>query len=127
MLIGEFSRKSKLTREAIRFYEKEGLLVGTRKDNNYREYSEKDIRVVQFIASLKELGFTLPEIKNILDLYNSEQKCKDVQRKLEKNLENIENKLTTLKNVKENLLKSIKECEENPDKKSCNIIAKILL
>jgi DNA-binding transcriptional MerR regulator len=66
MLIGEFSRKSKLTRETIRFYEREGLLEGIRKENNYREYSEKDIGVIQFIGSLKELGFTLPEIKDIL-------------------------------------------------------------
>lgn len=127
MLIGEFSRKSKLTRETIRFYEREGLLEGIRKENNYREYSEKDIGVIQFIGSLKELGFTLPEIKDILALYSSEQKCKNVQTKLEKNLENIENKMSALKTVRENLLKSIKECEENPNKKSCNIIAKFLL
>ncbi|TGL66527.1 MerR family DNA-binding transcriptional regulator, partial [Leptospira levettii] len=36
MLIGEFAEKSKLTRETIRFYEKEGLLEGVRKENNYR-------------------------------------------------------------------------------------------
>jgi hypothetical protein len=35
--------------------------------------------------------------------------------------------MSALKTVRENLLKSIKECEENPNKKSCTIIAKFLL
>ena len=124
MLIGDFAKKSKLTRETIRFYEKKGLLKSIRKENNYREYSENDIRIVHFINALKELGFILPEIKDILNLYDSEQKCKDIQNKLEKNLKKIENKIYFLAITKKKLLKSIQECEKNPYKKSCKVFEK---
>ncbi|PKA23196.1 transcriptional regulator [Leptospira sp. mixed culture ATI2-C-A1] len=124
MLIGEFAEKSKLTRETIRFYEKEGLLEGVRKENNYRYYSKKDIEIVQFISSLKNLGFTLPEIRSILLVYSSELKCKDMQMILEKNLRKVEEKLRSLINIKNNLSKSRKGCEENPNKKSCNVFTK---
>jgi MerR family mercuric resistance operon transcriptional regulator/MerR family copper efflux transcriptional regulator len=124
MLIGEFAKKSKLTRETIRFYEKEGLLEGVRKENNYRDYSEKDIEIVQFISSLKDLGFTLPEIRSILSLYSSELKCKDMQTILEKNLRKVEEKLRKLIIIQNNLGRSIKGCEENPNKKSCIVFAK---
>ena len=127
MHIGEFSRICKISKESIRFYEKEGLLKGSRKENNYRVYSKKEIRVVELINSLKNSGFTLSEIKSFLNLYDSDSKCKEVQIKLENKLLIIKNRISELRSIQEKLNESILECEENPNKKFCNIISSSLI
>ncbi len=127
MLIGEFSNKSKLNRETIRFYEREGLLKVKRQGNKYREYSYKDIIVVKVIQDLKELGFSLSEIKDILNLCNSEERCRHVQLKLEQNLKKINKKLSVLRDIQSKIIVSISKCSQNPDKKSCEIIEKVIL
>lgn len=126
MQIGEFSKICNLSRETIRFYEGRGLISGERKENNYRNYTEKDFKVVNFISSMKDLGFTLPAIKEILDIYYSHQSCKTLQSKLEKNLDQIQEKIEILERIKKNLTISIKLCEQNPNKKSCNILIDLL-
>lgn len=125
MLINEFSKKTGLTREGIRFYEKIGLLnVKRRKENSYREYSDKDILRINFINDLKELGFTLLEIRDVMDLYNSNLKCKEIEKRLEVHLNKIVYKIMILNEIQSKLNNSIKICKENPNKKLCNIFNK---
>jgi DNA-binding transcriptional MerR regulator len=75
MLIGELSRKSGLSRDTIRFYEKLGLIrLGRRqrRANNYKEYPPEVLRRLLSINQLKEFGFTLAEIAEILDLLEAD-------------------------------------------------------
>ena len=57
MTIKEVEEQLGLSRAAIRFYEKEQLLVPQRSGNTYREYSEDDIAVLKKIIILRKLGF----------------------------------------------------------------------
>ena len=70
MLIGELARKAAVNIQTIRFYEREGLLpVPSRNNSGYRRYETADLERVTFIKRNQELGFTLEEIKQLLDLH----------------------------------------------------------
>jgi DNA-binding transcriptional MerR regulator len=70
MLISQLSKLTGFPKDTIRYYEKIGLieLAGqTRRGaNNYRHYPEETVRLLHSIRNLKELGFTLEEIREIL-------------------------------------------------------------
>ncbi|GAB2673243.1 MerR family transcriptional regulator [Paenibacillus thermoaerophilus] len=68
MKIQEVMRLTGLTRKAIYFYEKEGL-IRPRIDetNQYRDYSDADVDRLRLIAALRSLDFSVQEIKRLLD------------------------------------------------------------
>lgn len=67
MLIGEVSKKYDIGIETLRYYDKIGLLTVKRKNNN-RYYTEEDINKLHYIMAMKELMFTLDDIKRILEV-----------------------------------------------------------
>lgn len=65
--IKQASKKTGLTEDAIRYYEKIGLLpYAKRKRNGHRIYDEEDIELMELIICLKKTGMSLNEMKNIL-------------------------------------------------------------
>jgi hypothetical protein len=71
MRIGEVSRESGVQVGTIRFYERRKLLKpAPRTASGYRSYTPQDVQVVKGIKEIQELGFTLKEIKELLDLHH---------------------------------------------------------
>ena len=67
MNIKQASKQSGVSAPNIRFYEKEGLLNPARlPGNDYRDYTEQDIRTLRFIRMLRMLDVPLPTIKAVL-------------------------------------------------------------
>lgn len=67
--IGEASRKSGVGIEAIRYYEREGIIPGPeRAANNRRIYSQTDVGRLIFLKRCRDLGFPLADAKALLDL-----------------------------------------------------------
>ena len=62
MLIGELATASGLSREALRFYEQQGLIRARRLDNGYRDYPPEVVTLVQYIRTAQQLGFTLAQV-----------------------------------------------------------------
>src|ERR1700738_3595298 len=83
--IGKVARRAGIGVETIRFYEREGLLAApARRDSGYRLYPERVIGRIRFIRRAKELGFSLKEIKELLQLKrNSSSTCEDIREKAE--------------------------------------------
>ena len=68
MGIKEAEQATGISRQNIRFYEKEGLLHPARnKNNSYREYTVEDILRLKQIRLLRKLGMPLEEIRHLLD------------------------------------------------------------
>lgn len=107
MKINELEKELNISRANIRFYEKEGLLNPTRKENGYREYSENDIAVLKKIIIYRKLGISIQDIRGIFDgsVVLDEAASKSVVL--------MENEITAL-NV------SIELCKEICDKKINN-------
>lgn len=62
MLIGELATSAGLSREALRFYEQQGLIRSRRLANGYRDYPTEALMLVNYIRTAQQLGFTLAEI-----------------------------------------------------------------
>ncbi|MEO6014639.1 MAG: MerR family transcriptional regulator [Devosia sp.] len=66
MQIGELASRSGLSRDTLRYYEKQGLIRATRRLNGYRHYPEEALFVLAYIGTAQRLGFTLAEISREL-------------------------------------------------------------
>lgn len=89
--IGELARATGLTVGTLRYYSDIGLLQPVhRAENNYRYYAQNASEQVQFIKKAQALGFTLEEIKQILDIRDGgEIPCDLVQSLLENKIEQL--------------------------------------
>lgn len=74
MYIGEFSERTGLSVDTLRYYDDIGLLSPNRQDNR-RVYTERELKRAKEINLLKNLNFSLNEIKKILDI---DQKIDDI-------------------------------------------------
>jgi DNA-binding transcriptional MerR regulator len=76
MKIGELSKEAGVKIGTIRFYERRKLLKPPlRTPSGYRSYVSQDVKVVKGIKQLQELGFTLREIKELIDLHRTTAAC----------------------------------------------------
>lgn len=108
MLIGELAQKTGLSKDTIRFYEKMGLIeakerqAGTR---TYMEFSPEMVERVVIITQGKSLGFTLNEIKHLIETWGNvsiplPEKLKVIARKLDE----ITEKMRQLEEIKTYLI-----------------------
>lgn len=104
MKIKELENLLSVSRSNIRFYEKQGLFSPERKDNNYREYTEQDIKVLKKIIIFRKMGFTVEEIKLIQnDELPFAEAITNAQQRIEDEIEQLNGSLKLIKQVaKEN-------------------------
>ena len=104
MTIGTLATAAGVNIETIRFYERKGLLKQPRKQGTFRHYPRGYITRIKFIKRSQELGFTLAEAKELLDLKIKDQaKCSDVLTKTQEKISEIEQKISDLKKMKKSL------------------------
>lgn len=112
--IGEFSILSQLTVKTLRYYQEENILVPSRIDSetNYRYYTEKELERSRIIRELKDFGFTLHDIQNVLGNSKSDE---DLLPFLEHKLFETRNEIETLStrsNKIEDLVETLKESKK---------------
>src|SRR5437870_656713 len=74
MQIGSLAKASGVSVQTVRYYERYGLLPkAKRRPSLYRVYTDEHLHRLRFILHAKNLGFTLDEIKEILDLSQRQQ------------------------------------------------------
>lgn len=79
--ISEAARATGFTESALRFYEKEGVVIPDRTAAGYRWYNDADIAALQFVGRAKALGLRLDEITDLLSVLETED-CRPVQLRL---------------------------------------------
>ncbi len=109
MQIGELAKNAGVTVQAVRFYERRGLLPSPpRKDSGYRIYSQGDLRRLQFIRQAKLLGFSLEEIKSVLQMRaGSACPCKEVISIAERHLVETEQQIRHLARFRDELSRTL--------------------
>lgn len=117
MLIGELVERSGLTKDTIRFYEKKGLINidrKSRRENNYKEYSEQVFEKLMLIRKLKDMGFTLNEVDTFLELWRDEDaNCKNLKYTLENKILLINEQMLKLAELKHRLTESVLKCNND--------------
>ena len=106
--IGDFSKRCEVTIKALRWYDKLGLLVPDVIDKytGYRYYSPEKVAEMQRITALKDIGFSLEEIKQFCSAKKDSEKYQLVRQKhkeLEKLSKETSQKLRILTKIEENL------------------------
>lgn len=69
MRIGELAEKTGLTRDTIRFYERNGLITsvdGGEATNNYRDYPTDSVALLGFLAGAREAGLSVADLRDIV-------------------------------------------------------------
>ena len=105
MQISELCRKTEMTKDTIRFYEKIGLLAQIeRKANGYKDYSNRHVEQLKLLKHAKELGFTLNEIKELAELLFMKQLTQaEMTTFLINKEQEIDNKIMQLKAFKQEI------------------------
>ncbi len=110
-------KKSGLDRETLRFYEKKGLLPKlTRTDSGYRVYPLETISRLSFIRTAKDAGFTLREIKELIDLKGRRVSCRTGRDMAIVKLLELDIKMMALKDMKKTLRNFVNACESKGEK-----------
>jgi MerR family transcriptional regulator, copper efflux regulator len=114
MQIGIVARKIGLSVDAIRFYERSGLLPRPpRTQGGFRTYGENDVETLAFVRRVQGLGFRLSEIRGLLSLRGSRlQPCAPVRRRLQEKLVDIQRKLADLHKLEHELRSALRSCNK---------------
>ena len=73
--INEVSKIYGLSKDTLRYYDKEKLLVGKRLENGYRVYGQEEIFKLTYILAMKKVGYTMEEIKFIFSHTENTPEC----------------------------------------------------
>ena len=113
MKIGQLSKVTGVSRDAIRFYERRGMLTNITRPyewNNYKDYGENNVKRIQLVKYLQRFSFTLKEIKELLDIKDANpNECIDRTKVLKEKLAVIEQEIDELKKTKAHILKILAE------------------
>ena len=112
MQIGTAANASGVSAKMIRHYEVIGLIAnGARRDNGYRDYDQRYVYELRFIRSARDLGFSLAEIRALLDLWRDRARSsRDVHALAAWHLHEIEAKIAELQAMANTLRELISGC-----------------
>jgi DNA-binding transcriptional MerR regulator len=109
--IGEVSKRSGVGIEALRFYEKGALLDRpSRTPSGYRVYGEDVLERIEFIKRAQALGFSLDEIRQIVDdARRGESPCDEVREIVARRMEELDERLRELQRYRKELKHTLEE------------------
>ncbi|MBI2608352.1 MAG: MerR family DNA-binding protein [Deltaproteobacteria bacterium] len=122
--IGQVAKVAQVNIQTVRYYEKLNLLKPQgRKLSGYRLYDMHAILQLRFIKKAQALGFTLSEIKALLELSVSHSnECNSVRKKATDKISEIEDKIKLLNNMKKTLKELVHCCEKKKKTEKCPIL-----
>ena len=108
----ELARRTGCNLETIRYYEKTGMIPDPpRTASGYRVYDEAHVARLQFILRARELGFSIDEIRGLLDLVDGgTQTCAEVKERTERHLADVRAKIADLKRIERVLSETAEQC-----------------
>jgi len=112
--IGEVSKRSGVGVEALRFYEKSGLLdAPARTYGGYRVYSEEVLERLAFIRQAQALGFSLEEVRRIVeDARKGQSPCEEVREIVRRRMEELDARLRELQKHRKELKQTLEEWDK---------------
>ena len=111
------SRQTGVGIEALRFYEKRGLLGNpSRTSNGYRLYGPEILERLDFIKRAQVLGFTLSELARIIaDKQAGQSPCAEVRAIVRRRLQELDERMKEMRRYRRELSEALEEWEETGD------------
>ena len=114
--IGILAKKAGVGVETVRFYQRKALIREPEGNGTVRTYSEDDVQRIVFIKKAQELGFSLSEVKELLELNTKPRlTCGTVKKKTTQKLAEIEAKISDLQKMKSSLELLANACDASQD------------
>jgi Hg(II)-responsive transcriptional regulator len=122
--IGRVAAEAGVNIQTIRYYERRGLLVAPgRTASGYRQYAEDAVSRLRFIKHAQELGFSLKEVRELLDLrVRRGTACDAVERSVRQKIELVQRKIRSLRRVKQTLARLAAACVARRATAACPIL-----
>ena len=130
--IGQVAQRTGLSVDAIRFYEKAGLLPRpARTQGGYRLYQEQEVADLEFIQRAQHLGFSLNEIRELFSIQrHPHEVCGHVRDLIAQKLDIVRAKIAELQRMETELAGALRKCRtalRQPSKRrdSCPVLEAI--
>ena len=124
LTIGPVARAAGVNVETVRYYQRVGILNEPAKPaEGYRVYPADTIDRIRFIKRAQQLGFSLQEIAELLEL--GDGCCDDVRQRAEQKRSLIAQQIKDLKNLQKTLDTLIKACRSEDNAAHCPIVASL--
>lgn len=128
--IGEVARRADVNKQTVRYYEKRGLIPEPNRRRSadlrqpgYRIFTKRHIDQINFIKRAQQLGFTLSEIKELLELrMNGESTCSEIKKEAQHKYSDVVEKIEDLQRIKGTLTDLIDSCAEDGPEGECPIL-----
>lgn len=123
MNISIVAEQSGVSAKTIRYYESIGLIPSAdRLTNGYRAYCELDVHTLQFIRRGRVLGFSVEEMRNLLDLWQDKKRASTKVKALAtQHLLDLDRKIEELQAMRRTLALLVERCHGN-DRPECPIL-----
>lgn len=121
LTIGNLAKAAEVNVETVRYYQRVNLIVEPDKPlQGYRIYPDDTLKRIQFIKRAQQLGFSLKEIAELLQL--GEGQCEDVRHLAESKRNQIDKQINDLQNLKKTLNQLISCCKTDNKENHCAIV-----
>ena len=126
-LIKDLSKKTELSADTIRFYEKKNLIQPSfRAENNYRYYNDEALKRLILIKRCRALDMTLKEIETLIELEkHPKNDCGSVNHVIDEHLKHVEHRIQELQSFKIQLQDLRKSCSTQNTIEECEILKKL--
>ena len=123
MNIGIAAERSGVPAKTIRYYESIGLIPEPgRTEGGYRDYGERDVRILAFIHRARRLGFSVREVGDLLALWDDRERASAEVKKLALDrLAEIDGKIAELRSIRRTLAELSDRCHGD-DRPDCPIL-----
>lgn len=121
--IGEAAKLTGLTPKMIRHYESLGLVIPTdRTQSNYRVYQSRDIHLLRFVKSARELGFSMKQIATLTSLWqDSGRTSAEVKTLALEHIQEMDERIRSLQQMRNALNNLASQCHGD-DRPDCPIL-----
>ena len=127
LTIGELAARTGVTAETIRYYEREGVIppAERRGSGQYRRYTAADAERLRFVRRARDLGFSLDEVGELLDLAAGRRggPCAEVNRMARVHLAQVDAKLAQLAALRTELSRLVDACDRNAAVADCSLLS----
>ena len=118
LTVSELAEASNTSVHTVRYYLREGLISPSAQgDNHYRLFTAADVVYLRFIRSAKLLGFTLADIRRILEHAElGESPCADVRSIIQQRMQDIEARIREMQQLHARMATALEKWEDMPDR-----------
>ena len=114
--IGQLSQRSGVNVETVRYYERIGLLPVALRQGRYRSYDSTDVARLGFIRRSRELGFSIKEVRALLDLaVGGPESCAEARELAAVHLHDVRARIFDLRRMERTLAATVKACDTGAD------------